>query len=870
MLETCYEKAREGLVGYGLKPFRWLLIFPPGVWIVLAVAALVGGRWYWVNAQRPAHRQEIVSGFGSIRVFEGLPQMNHDGSQLTYVATGDQGSDLFLCDTSTGRKQIVCGEKGLQARSGAFDLQARAWAPDDNSFIYSTRSNLFVCPLDTNLPTTQLTIDASQPSDLVWLNHSEFVYLENSTICYAKRQANKTNEAWIIHKLPHQGQILNLTAIDNHTIAWLQEDYICRLDLTRDITDTNNPFDSLSGNTYTVPLTNNLLLWLDASCLDQDDQSSVTNLIDFSPKKNLAIINQNPPVFNAPDSLGALNGKGTIHFESGVANSDATGLKTRWRLGVAGSHPRTIFAVMRRDTGRSMLVNIGGTATNGNFFGLCDQNDFLYLPSGGFFDRNGEKTTKATKGKNRPVINDGRMPRLPAVWHMLGMVYDGTNCKSYVNGGLSGTLTLPFETVDKEVEIGLRVANRSWTNAAVSDGDFAELLIYNRALSITEQRQVEDYLSAKWFGSRPLSPQSPLVWLDPQLNGLTGFSYSKETKRLLLSRTERGRDSLWQMDTELGTETHPTQILQGRLLRDVQWTGIREFAYTSHELDRPGLVLTDLAGKGKESLFEHGNIEWFKVTPDQKQVLFFGNVSNEPSAGIWRYDLRSEQLQPIVPASEHPSTYATKIIPLHATVKLPSGRSVNCIIYPPANFDRHKKYPLLLGNTFLRDQLYRYQAPLWAPAVASCGAYVVIIERTSWFKGVELWGENVMGVFQTLAQDPCIDRRQVYLIGASAETYYMGELVTKTPGLWKGVIFLNPGGLPDFSIATQRQCRPRILISVGSEEHEDGRVQKYQADVLNNGVIVENITHQGEGHHLVGNTAQLERIKTMVHFIFEE
>jgi predicted esterase len=127
-----------------------------------------------------------------------------------------------------------------------------------------------------------------------------------------------------------------------------------------------------------------------------------------------------------------------------------------------------------------------------------------------------------------------------------------------------------------------------------------------------------------------------------------------------------------------------------------------------------------------------------------------------------------------------------------------------------------------------------------------------------------------MGVYHALAHDPGIDTRRVYLFGASAETRYLSECVTQSPGLWKGIILLNPTQLPDFSKSPPFQSRPKILISAGGEEHEADRLKKYQADALNWGVLVDYVIHPGEPHHLVGNAGELERTKAMMHFVFEE
>ena len=474
----------------------------------------------------------------------------------------------------------------------------------------------------------------------------------------------------------------------------MQENFICRLDLSKDLTGTNNPFIALNREVFTAPLSNKLLLWLDASKLQLSNQAPVKNLPDWSQKYNNLTLIGSAPTFNGTNSPAALNRKGTIHFESGNASNHPSGLRTARRLGISGTYPRSVFAVMRRDNGRRalMLLNIGDYGTAGGYFGLCDQNDSLWLPSGAFTDR-----------------NNGRMGALPAGWHILETVYDGISSKSYVNGGPRGEVTLPFNTVDAPVQIGLRTTNQILTNFNASDGDFAELLIYDQALSFTEKREVEDYLGAKWFRSRPLSTSLSFVWLDPQMTGLTGFAYSKDTGRFLINRSENSHDSLWRLEAGSGVASNATQIFQGRLLSDVQWAGTNEFAYSSRQNGHSGLVLANSSGTEIDRLFERADFRWFKVTPDQKKVLFWGNVSNEPSAAIWRYDLASKELRCVVPGADSLSPYARNIATFNGSIRLPSGRSVDCTICPPVNMDRHKKYPLLLGNTSLIDPIYRYQ-----------------------------------------------------------------------------------------------------------------------------------------------------------------
>jgi hypothetical protein len=849
MLEIVAVKTWNGLVKQSPRLKKWMRILPPGIWILAAVIILIGGRMIWVNESRPAHLREITDAFGAVRLFYDV-QINHSGSRFTYVATSDHGYGLFLCDTATAHKQLLRESKIIKGNwwGKFYKLHAWAWSPDDSSFIYGSKGKLVIYSTDAK-SSVPLNIDADTVSDVAWFNSAEFAYVVGETnLCYAGRQSDGQ---WKLHELSRSAmdKILCLTAVATNAVAWLQGNYICRINLTDDMTGTNNPLASLSPDTNAMPPTNGLVLWLDASTLHQADQTPVMGLTDLSSQRNDTIPIGIPPTYNAPDSERGLNGRGTIHFASNGSVANATGLKTKSKLGITGLAPRTVFAVMRRDDGRQMIINIGDTVTKGTYFGICAYYYGICL---------------ADACDLISVIH-----RSSVDWKILEASYNGTAIKGYVNGALESSITYPLNTVDKEVEIGIRTANSKGENATASDGDFGELLIYNRALDDTERQQVEQYLSVKWFGVKPLSARNPLVWFDPKLPGITGFNYSKETGEFLLDRTENDRDSLWQFDPETDKLS---RITEADSIRDAQWIGEHDCAYLSIDSGHKHVMLVDPSGAQKKSLLESGDMDWLKAMPDGKQLLIGGTFNNEPSSGIWQYDLDSEQLRPVVPYSDYPSIYAKDVDPLYGSVELASGHKLNYLLYMPANFDRHKKYPLVIGCTpFWNIKSHRPGDRPWLPGiVASCGAFVVSVDRAGWFDGIEQWGENVTDVYQRLIQNPCIDKNQVFLFGASAETQYLSELMSKSPGLWKGAILLNPGQLPDFSNSPLFQQRPKILISAGSEEHEDERLKKYQLDALKSGVMVEYIIHPGEGHQLVGNAAWLERTRAITHFIYEE
>jgi len=824
---------------------RTVFRYPGAALAVLAVAS-VGLRLLWLHAQRPAHLEENAATYGSIRQFYGPAQMNHDGSQFIFAATADdRGRAIFLSDTLTGKKQQIIEDKhGVGIWNDDFDIQAGPWSPDDSAFICTIDNDLFISAPATNQILAHWKIGTNvMASEVVWLNPAKFSWHEGGAICLAEKAADGD---WKTRRLPYSGQISSLTAINSHSIAWLQDNFVCRLDLSQDFTGANNPFARASFDDDTAPVTNSLVLWLDASTLQLPDKAPVTALDDLSPRRNKAVNNQNPPTFNAPGSADALNGRGTIAFFSSNDVTQATGLVTTRNSGISGNKPRTMFAVIRRNVGRAMIVGLGNAGVGGAYFGLADQFDGFYLPS--------------TMG------TDGRVPVLPRNWNILSVVYDGNSQNGYLNGDLKSTSSAQLATANEPVELGARTVStgEKW-RAGASDGQFVELLVYDRALTDSERHRVESYLSTKYFNKKLLSSRSPLVWSDIGLNGVTGLAGSIETGELLISRTENGRDSIWRLNTAAAPGTRPTSIMEGQSLRSVQWAGPNRFVYNSHLDTRDSLMLADLSGGGQRQLLQlwgNGSFDWFRAT--SKQLFLFGNISNTPAGEIWRCDLESGTFHPVLSSSDYPSGQA--VTAQRQTMNLPGGNPT-VTIYRPANFNKKKKYPLVIGDTMITDPIY---GEPFMTGMAACGAIVAVVERPWWTVGIEQWTQNVQGLHNQLKHDPTVDTRRVYLFAASAETRYLSQLVETDPAPWRGLILLNPSQLPDFSKTPWLQSRPKMLLDAGGEEHQEEHFKKYQRDALNSGVVVEFYTHPGETHRMVGTAPKLERARELKHFIFEE
>jgi dipeptidyl aminopeptidase/acylaminoacyl peptidase len=503
---------------------------------------------------------------------------------------------------------------------------------------------------------------------------------------------------------------------------------------------------------------------------------------------------------------------------------------------------------MRHTDNGVMRINLGDVTQRWGGFNLEDDKNSLYLPR---YWKN---------WFNRIVVRAHD-------WNLVAVVADGTRQMAYINGVLQAVKTNQMTTAAGPVEIGLRSAGKGGTNAVGADGDFAELLIYQYAMDAGDRLQVEHYLRDKWFNNQGHSTPSSLVWCNPQMTGLTGFSYSRATGQFLLTKLENGRSSLWRFDP---ATNDPTPIAEAVNIVSPQWLGGNGYGYGGFNAGTNAVVLEAARGGQKSTLPVPGNLRWFQATPEGDKLLILGTFSNEPAEAIWQYDLAAGTLRPLVPGSDHPSALAQNLEPSQTTLRLPSGRNVRCTLYTPPHLDAHKKYPLVLGYTHFGTFADGAFGRMWLPALAACGAYVVVVDRASWDGGIENWGENVGGAYQTLIQNPRIDASRVYLFAASKETHYLSEFVTQAPRRWRGLILLNPSELPDFAGNPRREPKPKVLISAGAEEHEEARLSNYQDDSLKSGVVVETEVAAGESHMFVGNLAQLERTRAMMHFIFEE
>jgi fibronectin-binding autotransporter adhesin len=223
------------------------------------------------------------------------------------------------------------------------------------------------------------------------------------------------------------------------------------------------------------------VLDLDASTLSLSNGAAVTSLGDSSVSHNTAgvTVAGDDPTFNSNTSSASLNGHGTININAG-----SQGLTTAANVGITGNSGRTMFSVIRRDvvgTNNSALTtHIGATGTSTDY-GISDEAGHLFLP----YSYGNDSTTT---------------PQPAGTWELDEAVHVAGGSPAdigYVDGAQATSTTLAtLNTTNAPAQIGFRSGD-----ALQNDGDFAEMIVYNTALTTAQRQAVEAYLNYKWFGA---------------------------------------------------------------------------------------------------------------------------------------------------------------------------------------------------------------------------------------------------------------------------------------------------------------------------------------------------------------------------------
>ncbi|MFO7922972.1 MAG: hypothetical protein R6U58_04700, partial [Bacteroidales bacterium] len=214
-----------------------------------------------------------------------------------------------------------------------------------------------------------------------------------------------------------------------------------------------------------APVTDGLVLHLDAGALEFDNNDPVDRWDDLSGFNNYAsqATGVNQPTFNT----GILNGNPAVSFDgtNDYLETDA--------FSSALSQPNTVFVVWKTNsTGTQVVVDgIDNNHRHGIYQGTQGGDNVA------FFAGSVQSYSRTTPID--PIITSA--------------IFNGTGSEIWENGESKATGDIGEHSLTG-VTVGVRQGNSNY----FLDGDVAEILVYDRALTENERVQVELYLDGKY------------------------------------------------------------------------------------------------------------------------------------------------------------------------------------------------------------------------------------------------------------------------------------------------------------------------------------------------------------------------------------
>lgn len=333
-------------------------------------------------------------------------------------------------------------------------------------------------------------------------------------------------------------------------------------------------------------------------------------------------------------------------------------------------------------------------------------------------------------------------------------------------------------------------------------------------------------------------------------NQLESFTYAAEVGNFLLKcRDENGPFSICFRPPRLWDK-------QGAVLATIRGD-LRTPSVDLH-LEQGCYAFTIITGTNSEPVHFvwDGMVEYYKLAGDY--LYFTGNPPNEPP-GIWQYNITAKTARCLASGLKGDLKHTKMVTPKTVTGKNAAGKEMSYHLWEPTHVSPGKKYPLIIGQAHYMWFSY--------PQVAANGRYYfAAADRLSWWAGLDDWGADVMGLYETLAKNPNIDTNRIYLFATSAESGLLSQLVAEKPDLWRGAILFNPIAEPDLS----RAHLSRMFIVSGSDDfNPPGQLMKYQDETAKAGIPVRLFFQDGVQHVTRSIATERERTKQFARFLLE-
>lgn len=244
----------------------------PGIWIVLAIAAVFALRMGLRESRYPHQVKAMARMLSGISIIQKTPVANHAGTAVAVIRTTKEGVGMFIINPKTQEETKlveVSDVNYMPSRTWTF-----GWSPDDKYFAYSV-SNMFFCDGAGRTVISKVEVPDGCIEPFTWLSSEACAYVSREAKLVLVQLANgqwKEAASW---PLPSgRGQPRSLVATDTNSVVWQTDDEIYRMDMT---TGAASPIYSsrprtISGISYLADTKEFL-------CLENTNRSSTTYLM---------------------------------------------------------------------------------------------------------------------------------------------------------------------------------------------------------------------------------------------------------------------------------------------------------------------------------------------------------------------------------------------------------------------------------------------------------------------------------------------------------------------------------------------------------------------------------------------------------------
>ena len=248
-----------------------------------------------------------------------------------------------------------------------------------------------------------------------------------------------------------------------------------------------DPSQNKSYPTTDLPVKDGLLLWLDASDDSTFSYSSGTEVSQWRDKSgNNFHANELQAVGNKPSRNTVVNGRKSLNFTS------TEGDRLRVNSGMVFTNSVTAIVFIKPGSQNYAYANI------------LDQDHAMSGGANGWvIQRNNVSSAWQSWVSNSAGdswFNPNQVSYTDNTPQIVTLRKGSSTITLYNNGTTSGDVSVADQQIRQANYFGLNIG--SWRAGGFSDrhynGEICEIVVYNRALSLTELKQVHTYLGQKW------------------------------------------------------------------------------------------------------------------------------------------------------------------------------------------------------------------------------------------------------------------------------------------------------------------------------------------------------------------------------------